>query len=78
MRTELNDEPLDFSLVHADDALFDEIGCAVQPDLSLIEGDPVLEGLLAWRQGVDAKPIGNFIEQDEAVAVVQAARKRSA
>ena len=74
----------DFSLVHADDGLLDQLGRAAEPDRDLqpVDFEPddrVAAMLLAWRLDVDAVPIGGLIERDEAVDVVRrAARKRSA
>src|SRR5436190_11600988 len=70
------DDPIDFSLVHADDEFLDALG-ATDPDPGGNFADDRLAALLlAWRDDVDAEPIGNLIEPKLAMATVQAARAR--
>lgn len=80
-----DDSDLDFSLVHADDAWLDILGAgdpawlamlhAAHPDVAAAFDDTQLAALLlAWRQDVDAEPIGNPIEPKAAVAAVTATR----
>ncbi|HET9142044.1 anti-sigma-D factor RsdA [Actinophytocola sp.] len=70
------DEPVDFSLVNADDEFLDALG-AGQPDpAGRFTDDRLAALLLSWRQDVDAEPIANLVEPKLAVATVQAARAR--
>lgn len=62
----------DVSLVHVDDVALDDLGSA-RPRQAL---DGLMQLLLAWRQDVDAEPIGNLIEPETAAAVVQRAARR--
>jgi hypothetical protein len=70
------DDPIDFSLVHADDAFLDALGAA-QPDQDGSFADDKLAALLlSWRNDVDAEPIHELVDPKLAVATVQAARIR--
>ena len=70
------DDPIDFSLVHADDEFLDVLGAA-QPDQDGTFADDKLAALLlSWRHDVDAEPIHELVDPKLAVATVQAARIR--
>jgi hypothetical protein len=83
-----DDDAIDFSLVHADDAFLDALGAAIRhsPESSRANvrvrefedsSDERLAALLlSWREDVDAEPIGDLVEPKLAVATVQAARAR--
>jgi hypothetical protein len=69
-------DPIDFSLVHADDAFLDALGGA-QPDQDGSFADDQLAALLlSWRNDVDSEPIHELVEPKLAVATVHAARVR--
>lgn len=71
-------EPVDLSALQADDALLDALG-GTNPDVPSASGDdgPDLESLLvAWRRDVDAAPIGDLVETDDAVAAISEGRRR--
>jgi hypothetical protein len=71
-----DDDAIDFSLVHADDAFLDALGAAEPAPESTFADDRLAALLLSWREDVDAEPIGNLVEPKLAVATVQAARAR--
>jgi hypothetical protein len=75
MRLELDwdDESLDFSLVHADDALVDQLGSVEGPDPWVTRRDRLAQVLLVWRLDVDAEPIG-----DLTIAEMKRAREEAA
>ncbi|HEV2781428.1 MAG TPA: anti-sigma-D factor RsdA [Actinophytocola sp.] len=74
---QLDDDAIDFSQVHADDAFLDALG-ATKPDPSgMFADDRLAELLLAWRSDVDAEPITELVDPKLAVATVQAARIRA-
>lgn len=61
---------LDFALVHADDEFLDALSTAAPNEFL---GGELAVLLAAWRQDVDAEPIGDLIDPQLAVATVQAA-----
>lgn len=76
---EIGDEPVDLSELLADDALLDALA-GTDPDVGSQAGNdgPDLESLLvAWRQDVDAAPIGDLVDVDTAAAaIVEGTRPR--
>jgi hypothetical protein len=70
------DDPIDFSLVHADDAFLDALGAAHPDRDDTLADDKLAALLISWRQDVDAEPIGDLVDPKLAVATVQAARIR--
>ena len=79
---EVGAEPFDLSEIQADDALLDALG-GTNPSVPAESENagPALESLLvAWRREVDAAPIGDLVDLDEATAAVAAGsrpRRRS-
>ncbi|GAA4843924.1 anti-sigma-D factor RsdA [Saccharopolyspora rosea] len=76
---EVGEEPIDLAELQADDALLDALG-GTNPDVSGHSGNegerPGLEALLvAWRQDVDAAPIGELVDVDTAAAAIAAGRR---
>lgn len=74
---EVGSEPLDLSEIQADDALLDALG-GTNPSVPAESesSGPALESLLvAWRREVDAAPIGDLVELEEATAAVAAGRR---
>ncbi|QUH05083.1 hypothetical protein HUO13_33765 [Saccharopolyspora erythraea] len=68
-------ERVDLSELQADDALLDMLG-GTNPDVPAAGGDPTLDALLvAWRQDIDAAPIGELVDVDTAVATIAEARR---
>lgn len=70
-------EPIDLAALQADDALLDALG-GTNPDVPGSAGDdgPSLEELLvAWRQDVDAVPIGDLVDVDTAAAAIAEGRR---
>ncbi|MBB5154841.1 anti-sigma-D factor RsdA [Saccharopolyspora phatthalungensis] len=68
------EEPIDLSALQADDALLDALG-GTNPDVtaSADGGRPSLEALLiAWRQDIDAAPIGDLVDAETAAAAIAA------
>jgi hypothetical protein len=73
---QLDDEAIDFSRVHADDAFLDALG-ATKPDPDgTFADDRLAKLLLAWRNDVDSEPITDLVDPKLAVATVRAARMR--
>lgn len=67
---DLGEEPVDLSAVQADDELLDALG-GTDPELAGERTEPDLDVLLvAWRQDVDAAPIGDLVDTDTAVAAI--------
>ncbi|MFC7341802.1 anti-sigma-D factor RsdA [Saccharopolyspora griseoalba] len=69
---EFDDEPIDLTTLQDDDALLDALG-GTDPDVSALTGDsgPSVEELLvAWRQDVDAAPIGDLVNVDTAATAI--------
>ncbi|WP_433265692.1 anti-sigma-D factor RsdA [Actinosynnema sp. CS-041913] len=65
----------DLAGIRADDALLDALGGRGQTD-ALVE-DELNALLLAWRQEVDSRPMGELVDTDTAVATIAAARPLS-
>lgn len=78
---DFDDEPIDLAALQDDDELLDALGGA-NPDVSALAGDsgPSVEELLvAWRQEVDAAPIGDLVNVDTAAtAIAEGERPRRA
>ena len=69
---EFDDEPIDLAALQDDDALLDALG-GTDPDVSALAGDSgpnVEELLVAWRQDVDAAPIGDLVNVDTAATAI--------
>jgi hypothetical protein len=77
---DFDEEPIDLSALQADDALLDALG-GTNPDIAVSADDerPSLEALLvAWRQDIDAAPIGDLVDADTAATAIAAgSRPRS-
>lgn len=74
---EVGTEPLNLSEIQSDDALLDALG-GTNPSVpgESEEAGPALESLLvAWRREVDAAPIGELVELDEAAGAIAAGRR---
>ncbi|WP_436492327.1 anti-sigma-D factor RsdA [Actinokineospora sp. HUAS TT18] len=79
--SDLDDDAVDFSRVHADDAFLDALGAAVRGESAVRPDsqDAELAALLSsWRDDVDAAPIGELVDTKYAVATVFAAKARKA
>ncbi|CRK59945.1 FIG00997706: hypothetical protein [Alloactinosynnema sp. L-07] len=77
--SDLDDDAVDFSRVHADDAFLDALGAAVRGESATRpeSQDAELAALLSsWRDDVDADPIGELVDTKYAVATVFAAKAR--
>ncbi|MEV0702641.1 anti-sigma-D factor RsdA [Saccharopolyspora sp. NPDC050389] len=71
---DFGEEPIDLSELQADDALLDALG-GTNPDVVASTDDerPSLEALLvAWRQDIDAAPIGDLVDVETATAAIAA------
>lgn len=71
-------EPPDLALVHADDEFLDMLGGLDldRLDGDRVDGDELANLLVAWRQDVDAEPVGELVDEELAVVTVQAAKIR--
>ncbi|WP_433870228.1 anti-sigma-D factor RsdA [Saccharopolyspora sp. CA-218241] len=67
-----DDEPVDLSALQADDALLDALG-GTNPEVPAADDErPGLDALLvAWRQDVDAAPIGDLVDVETAAAAIE-------
>lgn len=77
--SDLDDDAIDFSLVHADDAFLDALGAAIRgetPVESDVRDDELAALLSSWRDDVDAEPIKELVDTKYAVATVISARAR--
>jgi hypothetical protein len=75
---QIDAEQPDLALVHADDEYLDMLGGL---DLDRLDGDgadgdELASLLVAWRQDIDAEPVGELVDDELAVVTVQAARIR--
>ncbi|MEV5541602.1 anti-sigma-D factor RsdA [Saccharopolyspora shandongensis] len=71
---DFGEEPIDLGALQADDALLDALG-GTNPDVVASTDDerPSLEALLvAWRQDIDAAPIGDLVDVETATAAIAA------
>lgn len=74
---DFDEEPIDLSALQADDALLDALG-GTNPDIAVSAHDarPSLEALLvAWRQDIDAAPIGDLVDAETATAAIAAGNR---
>lgn len=77
--SDLDDDAIDISLVHADDAFLDALGAAIRgeiPDENSVRDDELAALLSSWRDDVDAEPIKELVDAKYAVATVISARAR--
>lgn len=75
---ELGDEPVDLAELRADDALLNALG-GTDPEFSSRsrgQGPDLQSLLVAWRQDVDAAPIGDLVDTDTAVTTIAEAQRR--
>ncbi|MGH3864335.1 anti-sigma-D factor RsdA [Actinokineospora sp.] len=78
--SDFDDDAIDFSLVHADDAFLDALGGAIRgevPDETSVRDDELAALLSSWRDDVDAEPIKELVDTKYAVATVIAAKARN-
>ncbi|MGP4015421.1 anti-sigma-D factor RsdA [Saccharopolyspora sp. 5N708] len=71
---DFGEDPIDLTALQSDDALLDALG-GTNPDVAASTADdrPSLEALLiAWRQDIDAAPIGDLVDVDAAAAAIAA------
>lgn len=75
---ELGDEPVDLAELRADDALLNALGGTDPefPSRSRGQGPDLQSLLVAWRQDVDAAPIGDLVDTDTAVTTIAEAQRR--
>ncbi|MCI2419431.1 hypothetical protein MOQ72_18475 [Saccharopolyspora sp. K220] len=69
---DFGEEPIDLTALQSDDELLDVLG-GTNPDVAASTADerPSLEALLiAWRQDIDAAPIGDLVDVDAAAAAI--------
>ncbi|MGW3471913.1 anti-sigma-D factor RsdA [Saccharopolyspora sp. NPDC000995] len=74
---DFGEEPIDLSALQADDALLDVLG-GTNPDVAAQADDerPSLEALLvAWRQEIDAAPIGDLVDVETAASAIAAGNR---
>jgi hypothetical protein len=74
-------ETVDLAMVHADDALLDQLAGLAGEDLdasldSELAEDDLNKLLLCWRSDVESEPMTELVDTDTAVALVQSARLR--
>ncbi|RZS37082.1 hypothetical protein EV193_106318 [Herbihabitans rhizosphaerae] len=69
-------DPVDLSLVQADDALLDTLSHSDQELADALADDELNALLLAWKRDVDTDEAGELIDTQTAVATVKAARAR--
>ncbi|PKW12807.1 anti-sigma-D factor RsdA [Saccharopolyspora spinosa] len=73
---DFGEELIDLSALQADDALLDVLG-GTNPDVAAQADErPSLEALLvAWRQDIDAAPIGDLVDVETAASAIEAGNR---
>lgn len=68
------EQPVDLSLVQADDALLDALGGADAQVSNALDDQELNAVLLAWRRDIDSEPVPELVDHEYAVATLRTAK----